>query len=110
MEGRLHSSTRTTPRIRAELQASQESNRKLAARNSMNFFKKLLGALAESIILPEKGLGDAGAAQFCINPRPFWHWSFIAGDRVRRRKKNHCNSASASTEGQVKPLAAKRLR
>ena len=36
MEGRLHGSARTTPRIRAELQASQESNRKLAARYRLN--------------------------------------------------------------------------
>ncbi len=32
MEGRIHGSARTTPSIRAELQTSQESNRKLAAR------------------------------------------------------------------------------
>ena len=32
----LHGSARTTPRIRAELQASQESSRALAARYSLN--------------------------------------------------------------------------
>ncbi|UVL15448.1 integrase core domain-containing protein [Pseudomonas atacamensis] len=36
MEGRIHGSARTTPRIRAELQASKESNRKLAARYRLN--------------------------------------------------------------------------
>ncbi|WP_081427366.1 IS481 family transposase [Pseudomonas frederiksbergensis] len=36
MEGRIHGSARTTPRIRAELQASQESNRKLATRYRLN--------------------------------------------------------------------------
>ena len=32
MAGLLHGSARTTPRVRAELQASQESTRALAAR------------------------------------------------------------------------------
>ena len=32
----LHGSARTTPRIRAELQASQESTRSLAARHGLN--------------------------------------------------------------------------
>ncbi len=32
----LHGSARTTPRIRAELQASQESSRTLAARYGLN--------------------------------------------------------------------------
>ena len=36
MEGRLHGSARTTPRIRAELQESKESNRQLAARYRLN--------------------------------------------------------------------------
>ncbi|MGH8381966.1 hypothetical protein [Pseudomonas sp.] len=36
MEGRIHGSVRTTPRILAELQASKESNRKLAARYRLN--------------------------------------------------------------------------
>ncbi|WP_296268233.1 IS481 family transposase [Pseudomonas sp. UBA6562] len=36
MEGRIHGSARTTPRIRAELQASKESNRKLAALYRLN--------------------------------------------------------------------------
>lgn len=31
MEGRIHDSARTTPRIRTELQTSKESNRKLTA-------------------------------------------------------------------------------
>ena len=36
MDGRLHGSARTTSRIRAELQASKESNRQLAARYRLN--------------------------------------------------------------------------
>ncbi|NMN72425.1 hypothetical protein AF71_00060690, partial [Rhizobium sp. 57MFTsu3.2] len=32
----LHGSARTTPRLRAELQASQESTRSLAARYGLN--------------------------------------------------------------------------
>lgn len=36
MEGSLHGSVRTTLRIRAELQVSQESKRKLAARYRIN--------------------------------------------------------------------------
>ncbi len=36
MEGRIHGSVRTTPRIRAELQTSKESSRKLAARYRLN--------------------------------------------------------------------------
>lgn len=36
MEGRIHGSARTTPRIRAELQASKGSNRELAARYQLN--------------------------------------------------------------------------
>src|SRR3954467_3147282 len=36
MAGVLHGSARTTPRIRAELQASQEATRVLAARHGLN--------------------------------------------------------------------------
>jgi hypothetical protein len=36
MGGVLHGSARTTPRVRAELQASQESSRALAARYGLN--------------------------------------------------------------------------
>ena len=36
MAGVLHGSARTTPRIRAELQASQEATRVLAARYGLN--------------------------------------------------------------------------
>src|SRR5215210_1800230 len=36
MAGVLHGSARTTPRIRAELQASQEATRILAARHGLN--------------------------------------------------------------------------
>ena len=36
MAGFLHGSARTTPRIRAELQASQETTRVLAARHGLN--------------------------------------------------------------------------
>lgn len=36
MEGNLHGSARTTPRIRVELQASKESNRQLTARYRLN--------------------------------------------------------------------------
>src|SRR5215207_7344267 len=36
MAGVLHGSARTTPRIRAELQASQETTRVLAARHGLN--------------------------------------------------------------------------
>src|SRR4051794_18476730 len=36
MEGLLHGCARTTPRVRAELQASQESTRALAARYGLN--------------------------------------------------------------------------
>ena len=36
MEGRVHGSARTTPRVRAELQVLKESNRKLAARYRLN--------------------------------------------------------------------------
>jgi transposase-like protein len=36
MAGGLHGSARTTPRVRAELQASQEATRVLAARYGLN--------------------------------------------------------------------------
>ena len=36
MAGLLHGSARTTPRVRAELQASQEETRVLAARHGLN--------------------------------------------------------------------------
>ena len=36
MAAGLHGSARTTPRVRAELQASQESTRALAARHGLN--------------------------------------------------------------------------
>src|SRR3712207_8335292 len=36
MAGLLHGSARTTPRVRAELQASQEATRALAARHGLN--------------------------------------------------------------------------
>ena len=36
MAGVLHGSARTTPRVRAELQASQESSRTLACRYGLN--------------------------------------------------------------------------
>jgi len=61
--------------------------------------------VAEPILLPEQGQGDAGAAQLRVSPCPVRHRTLIASGNRHRS-----SSMSDNAVGQVSPLAEKRLR
>ncbi|MDB6050946.1 MAG: hypothetical protein JWR17_3692 [Pseudomonas sp.] len=68
------------------------------------------GGLAEAVLLPEQGQRDTGTAQFGVNLCPVGCRTLITGDGGRWWEKTPLQFGMVRAEGQISPLAAKRLR
>lgn len=65
--------------------------------------------VAESVLLPEQGQGDTGAAQLGVSPCPVRHWALLAGNRRRWREQRSFQFNVRQCRGPSQPVGSKAI-